>query len=78
MMELFGIEIALDYKLAVLAVAVVVGGIVRGFTGFGSALIIIPALTILFGPRQAVAMHIVMEIPVLLNLLPAAIRHAEI
>jgi uncharacterized membrane protein YfcA len=57
--------------------AVCIGGIVRGFTGFGSALIIIPALTLVFSPIQAVVMHSVMEVPVVLGLAPTAIRHAD-
>ncbi|MGB7301326.1 MAG: sulfite exporter TauE/SafE family protein [Burkholderiaceae bacterium] len=77
MIELFGTQIALDYKLAFLMVSVLLGGIVRGFTGFGSALIIMPALTILFGPRQAIAIEALIEIPVALALLPSAVRHAD-
>ncbi|MFT5510882.1 MAG: putative membrane protein YfcA, partial [Hyphomicrobiaceae bacterium] len=77
MIELFGVQIALDTRLVVLLIAVTVGGIVRGFTGFGSALIIIPALTLVFNPLHAVVMHSVMEVPVILSLAPTAIKHAE-
>ncbi len=77
MIEIFGVEIALDLRLAVLFAAVCVGGVVRGFTGFGSALIIIPALTLVFGPLQAVVMHSIMEVPVILSLAPTAVQHAD-
>ena len=77
MIDIFGTLVAVDTRLAVLIVAVCIGGIVRGFTGFGSALIIIPALTIVFDPLQAVVMHSIMEIPVILGLAPTAIRHAN-
>lgn len=77
MIELFGVQIALDTRLVVLLVAVSIGGIVRGFTGFGSALIIIPALTLVFNPLHAVVMHSVMEVPVILSLAPTAIKHAD-
>ncbi len=77
MIDIFGTLVAVDTRLAVLTVAVCIGGIVRGFTGFGSALIIIPALTIVFDPLQAVVMHSIMEIPVILSLAPTAIRHAD-
>lgn len=77
MIEIFGTLITIDLRFAVLIVAVVVGGIVRGFTGFGSALIVIPALTVVFDPLQAVVMHSIMEIPVILGLAPTAIRGAD-
>ena len=77
MIDFLGAEIVTDERLIVLIVAVCVGGIVRGFTGFGSALIIIPALTLAFDPLQAVVMHSIMEIPVVLGLAPTAVRHAD-
>ena len=64
-------------QLLAVLFAVSLAGFVRGFTGFGSALIIIPALTLVFGPKPAVAMHAIIEIPVVLTLAPAAIRHAD-
>lgn len=72
-MSVLGVTLPLDVWLAVAAIAVVAGGFLRGFTGFGSALAIIPALAIVFDPRAAVAMHAVMEIPVILNLARDAI-----
>lgn len=68
-MELFGEKIILDYYLALIVVAVCVGGFIRGFSGFGSALLIIPSLALVFSPREAVAMHAVMEVPVILSML---------
>lgn len=70
MIELFGESVSLNYNLALITVAVCVGGFIRGFTGFGSALVIIPSLAMVFSPREAVAMHAVMEVPVILSMLP--------
>lgn len=56
---------------------VFVAGIVRGFTGFGSALLAVPALAVIYGPVQAVVIEVLIEIPVCLGLLPTALRHAE-
>ena len=53
-----------------------VAGIIRGFTGFGSALIAVPTLAYLYGPAAAVVIEVLIEIPVVLYLLPAAIRAA--
>ncbi|CAN0478585.1 unnamed protein product, partial [Discosporangium mesarthrocarpum] len=70
MIELFGESINLNIDLALIIVAVCIGGFIRGFTGFGSALVIVPSLALVFSPREAVAMHAVMEIPVILSMLP--------
>jgi len=77
MIDIFGIELALDAKFFLVIAAVVAGGLVRGFAGFGSALVIVPPLAILFGPQVAVAMEVIIEIPVTLSLLPAAVKHAK-
>ena len=64
--------------LLTLAVGVVLlGGVLRGFVGFGGALIIIPVLATIFTPSEAVAMHLMMEIPGTLQLLPVAWRQSD-
>lgn len=77
MITLLGLEIALDLWFWLAAVAVAVGGFIRGFAGFGSALAIIPVLAVSFGPQAAVAMHAIMEIQVILRLLPDAVMRSE-
>ena len=57
--------------------AVLLGGVLRGFVGFGGALIIIPVLATIFTPSEAVAMHLMMEIPGTLQLLPVAWRQSD-
>lgn len=68
---------SLDGALAMALAAVLVGGIARGFTGFGSALIIVPALVIAYGPAQAVIVMSIIEVPGVMQLLPTAIRQAD-
>lgn len=77
MIDIFGTQIALDSTFALAMAAVFAGGLVRGFAGFGSALVIIPPLTLLFGPQLAVAMEVIIEIPVALMLLPSAVKNAQ-
>ena len=77
MIEVFGVGITLDYRIILVLAAVFVAGFVRGYTGFGSALIVVPVLAYVFGPREAVVMHSVIELPVILGLLPAAVRSAQ-
>lgn len=77
MIDLFDIQIAIDYKLALIFAAVLAGGLIRGFAGFGSALLIVPAFALVFSPREAVAMEVIIEIPAMLTLMPAAVRDAQ-
>ncbi|MEM7565506.1 MAG: sulfite exporter TauE/SafE family protein [Pseudomonadota bacterium] len=75
--DLLGISVALDQQLIALFVIVYVAGIIRGFLGFGSALLTVPAVTVLYGPAQAVVFGVLIEIPTSLGLLHVAIRDAE-
>ncbi len=77
MIELFGVQIALDYRLGLIVGAVFVGGLIRGFSGFGSALLIIPAFALVYSPREAVAMENIVEIPATLILLRGVARDAQ-
>jgi len=63
-----GLELAVGLGAAVLA------GVVRGFSGFGSAMILTPALSALYGPAVAVPIALVMELLVSAPLLPGAVR----
>lgn len=67
----------LDWRLAAVAVAVALGGFMRGFVGFGGALVSVPVLSLVFGPHVAVASVGVMGIPSIFQLLPDAVRHSE-
>ena len=77
MIELFGFSVALDLKLYLMCGVVFVAGVIRGFMGFGSALLVVPALSVLYGPTLAVVVGVLIEIPTTLGLLPVAIRQAE-
>ena len=75
--DLFGISVAIDWKFAFLQAVVFIAGAFRGFAGFGSALLIVPALALIFDPAKAVVIEVLIEIPVTLGLLPIAIRGSE-
>ena len=70
-------DIELGGSFIVLMGVVFIAGIIRGFTGFGSALLAVPALAVLFGPVQAVVIEVLIEIPVIVGLIPTALREAE-
>jgi uncharacterized membrane protein YfcA len=56
---------------------VMFAGLLRGFVGFGAALISVPMFSLLLGPHAAIPVNIVMGLPAVFQLLPEAIRRAE-
>jgi len=62
---------------ALIAAIICVAGFMRGFVGFGAALITVPALSVLIGPLVAVPVSTIIGLPALIQLLPEAVRHAE-
>jgi len=66
------LSLLFDWRLAVAAGVVALAGVVRGFSGFGSALILTPSLSALYGPAVAVPLVIVLEVALSFQLLPNA------
>jgi len=60
----------LDWSLAQAAVLVALAGVVRGFSGFGSALILTPSLALLYDPQSAVPLVVLVEFVLSLQMLP--------
>ena len=50
---------------------------VRGFAGFGAAMLMTPIFSALYGPEVGVALCLLLEITVALPLLPRAARHVD-
>lgn len=63
--------------LAAVGVAVILAGFIRGFVGFGAALIIVMVLSVVIGPQAAVPIACLSGLPSMAQLLPNAFRHAE-
>ncbi len=61
-------------EAALINAAVLLGSVVRGFTGFGAALVIAPVLSVVVGPRVAVPAILLLLILSTLQLLPGAWR----
>lgn len=59
------------------AAAAFVAGIMRGFSGFGSALIIVPVTAAVFGPGLAVPAAVAIHLVTSVQLLPEALRDVE-
>lgn len=67
----------LDSTFAAAAVVALAAGVVRGFSGFGSAMLMAPPLSALYTPAAAIPMITVMELGVGLTLLPRAVPRAK-
>ena len=73
--KLLGVPV--DGRLVVVLIAVTIAGLLRGFVGFGAALISVPVFSLMLGPHAAIAVNILMGLPSVFQLLPEAIRRAE-
>ena len=65
------------WEMAVCAVGVIVGGFLRGFLGFGAALFIVPVLSIILTPVEAIAIFLLIELPNVVYLTPSALREFD-
>ena len=59
------------------ALVAVVAGMVRGFAGFGAAMLMTPVFSALYGPAVGVALCLLLEIAVALPLLPRVVRFVD-
>lgn len=59
------------------AAVVLVAGLMRGFAGFGSAMLMAPVFAVLFGPTDMIATVVAIELAVSLQLFPAARRECD-
>ena len=59
------------------SVVTVAAGFMRGFIGVGSGMLMAPVFAIIFGPRDTVAMIIMMDLIVTAQLLPTVYRKIE-
>jgi uncharacterized protein len=64
----------LSAEFAAAVAAAVLAGVVRGFSGFGSALILSPSLSALYGPAVAVPVALLLELVLSGPFVPPAMR----
>lgn len=67
----------LSLEFAIAAAATVIAGLMRGFTGFGSSMLLAPTFSILFGPFQGITMITTMEVLISVQLVPRALKGVE-
>ena len=61
-------------EILIVLAATIVGGVIRGFTGFGAALAMAPVISLLVGPREAVPAIIIVLMISTVQLVPGSIR----
>jgi len=67
----------LSTPFLIAAVVAAVAGMVRGFAGFGAAMVMTPVFSALYGPEVGIVLCMLLEIVVALPLLPRAVRHVD-
>ncbi len=64
----------LSAPFLIAALIAFIAGMVRGFAGFGAAMLMTPAFSALYGPAVGIALCLLLEIVVALPLLPAVVK----
>lgn len=59
------------------AALAVVAGMVRGFAGFGAAMMMTPVFSALYGPEAGISLCLLLEVAVALPLLPRAVKYVD-
>jgi uncharacterized membrane protein YfcA len=59
------------------AAVAAIAGMVRGFAGFGAAMMMTPVFSALFGPAVGISLCMLLEIVVALPLLPRAVQYVD-
>lgn len=67
----------LTAELALAAAVSAVGGILHGYTGFGAALLMVPLMTVIYGPVEAIVLSLLAGAAGIVQLFPAASRQAR-
>jgi uncharacterized membrane protein YfcA len=67
----------IDGGMAAVAAAAALAGLVRGYTGFGAAMVFVPVASVLYGPMAAVAWIFLVDLPPTVPLVMAALRKSD-
>jgi uncharacterized membrane protein YfcA len=71
------IQTAGYYGLAIACLASLIAGFLRGFIGFGAALVMTPVLSLVYSPTVAVPIAFLSAVPAVIQLLPPTIKYGE-
>jgi uncharacterized membrane protein YfcA len=66
-----------DWRLWAALAVTFVAGVMRGYSGFGTAVLLAPAYSVIWGPRIGIPVMLLMELFVSMQLLPKAWKQAD-
>ncbi len=69
--DLFTTELLIAFVLAF------AGGTIRGYTGFGTPLFLAPIYAVLFGPQATVPLMILIEVGIVVQMVPSALKRTD-
>jgi uncharacterized protein len=67
----------LTAELLIAFVLAFFGGAIRGYTGFGTPIFLAPIYAVLFGPQATVPLMIFMEVGIMAQMVPAALKRTD-
>jgi uncharacterized membrane protein YfcA len=65
------------FPFLIAAAISVFAGMVRGFSGFGAAMVMTPAFSALYGPAVGISLCLLLEVAVAFPLLPRALKYVD-
>lgn len=71
------LDTVLRWDMVAAACATIIAGLMRGYAGFGTAILLAPVFSVLWGPRAGVPVMLLMELLVSVQLLPGALKDAD-
>jgi uncharacterized membrane protein YfcA len=66
-----------DPRFWIAAIVTAIAGVMRGYSGFGTAVLLAPAYSVLWGPRIGVPIVLLLELFVSVQLVPRAFHQAD-
>ncbi len=77
MFDLSSLELSY-IELIICIITVALGGFLRGFLGFGAALLMVPVLSTILTPVMGLVIMYLVEVPTIIYLMPPAIKQGSI
>ena len=77
MTDLLPVDVS-NIGLAGCAIAIALGGFLRGFLGFGAALLMVPILSSILTPAVGLVIMYLVEVPTVLYLMPPALKKGNV
>jgi uncharacterized membrane protein YfcA len=68
---------AIDGGMMAVAAAAALAGLVRGYTGFGAAMVFVPVAAVVYGPAVAVPLVFLIDVPPTVPLVLASLRRSD-